>query len=145
MSDLGKLIELIKMAQGDRSLNTFARECGISKSNLSRILNNKNAYPPKPDTLQKIALHSQNNITYNSLMFAAGYLKSYDEDTILNNKFSEYEEKLIKKRIDNIIKELSKKEFDDGTNLTKETIENTLASIEYAIRYCKITDDKKNK
>ena len=24
MSDLGKLIELIKMAQGDRSLNTFA-------------------------------------------------------------------------------------------------------------------------
>ncbi|MDD5793188.1 MAG: helix-turn-helix transcriptional regulator [Clostridiales bacterium] len=145
MSDLGKLIELIKMAQGDRSLNTFARECGISKSNLSRILNNKNAYPPKPDTLQKIALHSQNNITYNSLMFAAGYLKSYDEDTILNNKFSEYEEKLIKKRIDNIIKELSKKEFDDGTNLTKETIENTLASIEYAIRHCKITDDKKNK
>lgn len=142
MSDLGKLIELIKMAQGDRSLNTFARECGISKSNLSRILNNKNAYPPKPDTLQKIALHSQNNITYNSLMFAAGYLKSYDEDTILNNKFSEYEEKLIKKRIDNIIKELSKKEFDDGTNLTKETIENTLASIEYAIRHCKITDDK---
>ena len=79
MSDLGKLIELIKMAQGDRSLNTFARECGISKSNLSRILNNKNAYPPKPDTLQKIALHSQNNITYNSLMFAAGYLKSYDD------------------------------------------------------------------
>lgn len=145
MSDLGKLIELIKMAQGDRSLNTFARECGISKSNLSRILNNKNAYPPKPDTLQKIALHSQNNITYNSLMFAAGYLKSYDEDTILNNNFSEYEEKLIKKRIDNIIKELSKKEFDDGTNLTKETIENTLASIEYAIRHCKITDDKKNK
>lgn len=145
MPDLGKLIELIKMAQGDRSLNTFARECGISKSNLSRILNNKNAYPPKPDTLQKIALHSQNNITYNSLMFAAGYLKSYDEDTILNNKFSEYEEKLIKKRIDNIIKELSKKEFDDGTNLTKETIENTLASIEYAIRHCKITDDKKNK
>ena len=145
MSDLGKLIELIKMAQGDRSLNTFARECGISKSNLSRILNNKNAYPPKPDTLQKIALHSQNNITYNSLMFAAGYLKSYDEDTILNNKFSEYEEKIIKKRIDNIIKELSKKEFDDGTNLTKETIENTLASIEYAIRHCKITDDKKNK
>ena len=145
MSDLGKLIELIKMAQGDRSLNTFARECGISKSNVSRILNNKNAYPPKPDTLQKIALHSQNNITYNSLMFAAGYLKSYDEDTILNNKFSEYEEKLIKKRIDNIIKELSKKEFDDGTNLTKETIENTLASIEYAIRHCKITDDKKNK
>ena len=145
MSDLGKLIELIKMAQGDRSLNTFARECGISKSNLSRILNNKNAYPPKPDTLQKIALHSQNNITYNSLMFAAGYLKSYDEDTILNNKFSEYEEKLIKKRIDNIIKELSKKEFDDGTNLKKETIENTLASIEYAIRHCKITDDKKNK
>ena len=145
MSDLGKLIELIKMAQGDRSLNTFARECGISKSNLSRILNNKNAYPPKPDTLQKIALHSQNNITYNSLMFAAGYLKSYDEDTILNNKFSEYEDKLIKKRIDNIIKELSKKEFDDGTNLTKETIENTLASIEYAIRHCKITDDKKNK
>ena len=145
MSDLGKLIELIKMAQGDRSLNTFARECGISKSNLSRILNNKNAYPPKPDTLQKIALHSQNNITYNSLMFAAGYLKSYDEDTILNNKFSEYEEKLIKKRIDNIIKELSKKEFDDGTNLTKETIENSLASIEYAIRHCKITDDKKNK
>ena len=78
-------------------------------------------------------------------MFAAGYLKSYDEDTILNNKFSEYEEKLIKKRIDNIIKELSKKEFDDGTNLTKERIENTLASIEYAIRHCKITDDKKNK
>jgi len=68
------LIELIKKAQGHRSLNTFARECDIDPGNLSRILNNKKNFAPKPETLIKIAINSDSNVTYNELMLAAGYV-----------------------------------------------------------------------
>lgn len=130
MPDFSKLIELIKKAQGDRSLNTFARDCDISKSNLSRILNNKNEYPPKPNTLKKISEHSQNNVTYDELMFAANYIKDYKP----NIELSDVEKESINNRIEKIRQELSITTFEDGTKLTKETIENTLSSIEYAIR-----------
>lgn len=67
-----KLYELIKKAQGDRTQNTFAFNCGINSATLTRILNGENN--PKPDILKKISSHAHNGVTYNSLMEAAGYI-----------------------------------------------------------------------
>jgi len=49
------LSDLIRKAQGDISLNNFARQCKISSSTLSRIINMMNSCAPAPSTLQKIA------------------------------------------------------------------------------------------
>lgn len=71
-----QLIMLIKQAQGDRSLNQFALNCNVNAGHLSRVLNGKFVNPPTPDFLKKIALHAQNDVTYEGLMEAAGYLVS---------------------------------------------------------------------
>lgn len=67
-----QLALLVKQAQGNRTLNNFAKECDVSSSTLSRIINNKNIEPPHPSTLQKIAANS--HITYFKLMDASGYI-----------------------------------------------------------------------
>lgn len=67
-----QLAILVKQAQGNRTLNNFAKECEVSSSALSRIINNKNTEPPHPTTLQKIATNS--DITYYQLMDASGYI-----------------------------------------------------------------------
>lgn len=74
-----KLIVLIKQAQGDRSLNQFALNCNVNAGHLSRVLNGKFVNPPKPEFLKKIAQHAHNNVSYESLMDAAGYIEA---DTI---------------------------------------------------------------
>lgn len=66
-----ELIKLLKLAQGDRSLNAFARHADISPGNLSRIMNGQKA---TPETLKKIANKAHNNVTYAQLMMAAGYI-----------------------------------------------------------------------
>ena len=69
-----KLITLIAQARGDRALNQFALNCNVNADDLSRISNGKFIKPPAPDFLRKISEHAQNNVTYESLMEAAGYL-----------------------------------------------------------------------
>lgn len=66
-----ELIRLLKLAQGDRSLNAFARHADVSPGNLSRIMNGQK---PSPEVLKKLASKSHNNISYEQLMAAAGYI-----------------------------------------------------------------------
>lgn len=62
------MIEIkVEQAQGDISLNNFARECKISSSTLSRIINMMNSCAPSPSTLQKIAARSHNGVTMMNL------------------------------------------------------------------------------
>ena len=71
------LIQLIDMAQGNRSLNQFALYTGISSSTLSLIKRGQRY--PSSRMLMKISEKAQNNITYRDLMIAAGYWsKEYD-------------------------------------------------------------------
>ena len=65
-----KLCDLLRLAQGERSQNQFALQCGISSAALSRI--HAGNYVPTAKTLQKIAAHSYNNVTYQSLLTASG-------------------------------------------------------------------------
>ncbi|MGL4107011.1 helix-turn-helix domain-containing protein [Clostridium sp. LP20] len=73
MFDPTLLANLTREAQGDRSLSSFAKECGVSAGNLSKIINNKFSQAPTPKTLNKIALHAKNDVTYEDLMKASGY------------------------------------------------------------------------
>lgn len=71
-----ELNNLIRLAQGNRSLRTYAEMSGVSASNLSRILNGRMAKTPSREMLEKLTSEEaqpQNGITLESLLLAAGY------------------------------------------------------------------------
>ena len=77
------LINLLKDAQGDRSLREYAEASGISASNLSRIMNSKTVKMPSRKMLEKLASENaapQNGITLEDLLIAAGYQTEYISD-----------------------------------------------------------------
>lgn len=63
-------VYLLKLAQGDQTLNDFARKAGLSPGNLSRIMRGQLA---RPSTLARIAAAS-NNVNHEELMIVAGYM-----------------------------------------------------------------------
>lgn len=67
-----KLNELLRLAQGSRSQNTFASHCGIDSSTLTKII--RNGQVPTPKILKKISSKANNGVTYYELMQAAGHL-----------------------------------------------------------------------
>ena len=71
------LCELIRKAQGDRTQNQFALQCGISSSALTRIMAGN--YVPTAKTLQKIAFKAYNGVTYQMLLSAAGLSEGLDK------------------------------------------------------------------
>lgn len=145
----GKLLSnLIKQAQGDISLNNFARQCKISSSTLSRIINNKNSCPPAPNTLQKIATVAHNGISYDELMAAAGYISSGEipieiPDTS-KTVLSEKDEKDIAKRIEALQEDLlnSDGHMLSGTPMSPEAIESLIEALSSGIRIAKIANKK---
>lgn len=74
MFNQGLLSDLLIKSQGSRSLSKFAKQCGLSTGNLSRIRNCKITRPPQPDTLQKIAMHSNGEVSYEELLNVCNYI-----------------------------------------------------------------------
>lgn len=72
MENIDLLLELIEKAQGNRTQNSFALNCGFDSSSISKIRARR--VSPHPTLLQKIASHAHNGVTYEQLMVAAGYL-----------------------------------------------------------------------
>ncbi|ESU34266.1 hypothetical protein G3A_02010 [Bacillus sp. 17376] len=70
---------LLDRAKGDRSINNFANETGVSAAHISRFLRQMIASPPTPETISKFAAKAQNEVTYQDLMVAAGHLAKKDE------------------------------------------------------------------
>lgn len=66
------LIELIKKAQGERSQNQYAMQCGVSSAAITKII--KGERNPAPDFLRKLSEQAYNGVTYDDFMVAAGYL-----------------------------------------------------------------------
>ncbi len=69
-----ELIELIKRAQGNRSLRKYAEDAGVSYSSIYRI--RKGDYIPSLQTLQKLSstkAKPQGGVSLEELMTAAGY------------------------------------------------------------------------
>lgn len=130
------LSDLIKQAQGNRTLTQFAKDCGISTGNLSKIINNSTGQAPLPDTLKKIARNSQGGVTFRDLSIAAGY---NSEELIEDSKIDLiYKIQEIKGNLG-----LYKENFVfEGETVSEEALEiitNSLTSgLEQAILYCKI-------
>ena len=70
---------LLDRAKGDRSINNFANETGVSAAHISRFLRQMIASPPTPETISKFAAKAHNEVTYQDLMVAAGHLARKDE------------------------------------------------------------------
>lgn len=148
MFDAELLSNLIKQAQGDNSLNNFARNCRISSSTLSRIINNKNSCPPAPSTLQKIATVAHNGITYDELMAAAGYINSGETPieipSVPNTVLSQKDEKDITKRIEALKEDLLNGDglMLSGNPMSPEAIESLMEALSSGIRQAKIANKK---
>ncbi|WP_326514190.1 helix-turn-helix domain-containing protein [Clostridium intestinale] len=82
-----ELIKLLKLAQGDRTLNAFARHSDVSAGNLSRIMNGQK---PTPEVLKKLSLKAHNGIRYEDLMMAAGYIEDNEILSIKEKDDGEY-------------------------------------------------------
>jgi transcriptional regulator with XRE-family HTH domain len=65
---------LLELAKGDRSINEYARECGVSSAHISRLLRCLLDTPPNPETIKKFAQKAANGVTYEDLMKAAGHI-----------------------------------------------------------------------
>lgn len=77
MDETDDLVKLLNLAQGERTLNQYALNSGISNSMLSLIKSGQRK--PSADILLKLSKNARNNITYKDLMKAAGYWNdSYD-------------------------------------------------------------------
>ena len=76
------LINIIKKAQGEYSLNEFARISNIDSAYLSRILNKKRTNPPSPKILEKLANASHGIVTYEKLMVICGYSEETIEEKV---------------------------------------------------------------
>ena len=67
------LSDLILTAIGNRTHVSFAKDVGITKAHLSRIIHKKYPYPPRKSTLIQIAEKSEGRITEQMLFTACGY------------------------------------------------------------------------
>lgn len=66
--------QLLDRAKGDRSINRFAEDTGVSAAHISRFLRNLIDAAPSPETISKLSSESYNDISYRDLMAAAGHI-----------------------------------------------------------------------
>lgn len=140
------LIQLIRNAQGNRSLNQFAQACEIDSGNLSRILNNKNKQAPKPETLRKIANNALNGVTYEDLMSAAGHIslegaEKRASEAVLTAK----DEQDIEKKIQLLRQDLLNNQDGlmlSGNPVSEEAIESIIEALAFGIKQAKIVNKK---
>ena len=111
---------LLDRAKGERSINNFASETGVSAAHISRFLRQMIASPPTPETISKFAAKAHNEVTYQDLMVAAGHLARQadndenresvvDRDSPIN--YRKRREELNKKFIQIILADLYEKPF----------------------------------
>ncbi|TCL76879.1 hypothetical protein EDC14_1001164 [Hydrogenispora ethanolica] len=74
MFDKEKFAALLIRAQGDRSLNEYARQTGISSAHISRLSRALLDAPPNPQTIKQLADQAHNGVTYDEMMVVAGHL-----------------------------------------------------------------------
>jgi HTH-type transcriptional regulator, competence development regulator len=142
------LIQLIKSAQGNRSLNQFALLCGIDSGNLSRIMNNKNKQPPKPATLRKIAENGYEAVTYEQLMAAAGHMEADDTEAQTAAKIqAAKDERHIEMKIEALKNELlnnQEKLTLAGEPVSPEAIESIIEALSFSIKHATIVNKNYN-
>lgn len=92
------LAELLEKAKGNRYIEWYAKESGVSRPYISHLINMKLDKPPKPDIIKKLASAAHNNVSYEQLMSACGYIdeKPFVSSNITLLKGAMTEEEFIK-------------------------------------------------
>lgn len=86
--DAGRLAEQVRLAIGERSLSSYAEAAGVSKSYVSKIINQKltSESPPSRKVLMKMAEAApQNGVTLYDLFSSCGY----DTEELMTKKISD--------------------------------------------------------
>lgn len=78
MFDKIKFKELLEKARGNRTIQKYAEESGVSRAYISKYINLRLDNPPNPDVIKRLADAAYNGITYEDLMEAAGYIQNSD-------------------------------------------------------------------
>ncbi len=65
---------LLKKALGKRTAYAYAKEVGVSKAHILRLLQQKQVSPPGFGTIEKLASKAENGVTYEDFLHAAGLL-----------------------------------------------------------------------
>jgi len=72
--DKRRFANLLKEAIGDRTTPKYADLTGVNRTYISKLLNEKLSSPPSPKIIKRLASDAYNNLLYEDLMDAAGYL-----------------------------------------------------------------------
>lgn len=91
MFDKKSFALLINKAIGERSLNEYARQTGVSAAHISRLSRALLDTPPNPQTIKKLSDYAYNNISYNVLMNAAGYIEQHGDGNTTPNPPPDFE------------------------------------------------------
>ncbi len=86
--------KLLIKAMNQRTSTIYAKQSGINRTYISKLLNEKMDNPPSPEVLKGLASVAQNNVTYIDFMKAAGYIDS-NENSLKNTDFTEEELKIL--------------------------------------------------
>jgi HTH-type transcriptional regulator, competence development regulator len=154
---------LLTKARGDRTNKGYAEESGVSRAYVSGFINKSIENPPAPDVIKRLADVAQNDITYEQLMIAAGYIKIsefqnkadvdiYNEDGKLDGDYTIYkdrnlspkDEKDIEKRMEHMRQELMKSEglMLSGDPVSPEAIQSIIDTLEFGMRQAKMINKK---
>lgn len=86
MFDKDKFSLLIEKALGDRTTTEYSNQSGVNRTYISKFLNKGVNNPPSPEILRRLADAAHNDVTYEDLMKAAGYIEKDKQNIKSNNK-----------------------------------------------------------
>jgi SOS-response transcriptional repressor LexA len=88
MFDKTKFAELLRKATGSRSINQYWLRSEVSATYISKLQRGLVDKPPSPEIIRKLADHAENGVTYEELMQAAGHIKQYPVQDLME-KYNE--------------------------------------------------------
>lgn len=135
-----RLSELTLKALDNRSINKFSKECGVSTANLSRIINGKISRAPRPETLQKIAMHSNDKVSYEELLTVCNYLN--DKFTLSTNEKIDVQQKI--KQLEDTLKSNTNLTLGDN-DLSAEALDSLLKTLAFGIEQAAIINKLNSK
>lgn len=71
--DKEKLKSLLQKAKGKRTQTEYAKQAGVGIAYLNKYIRGAQDNPPIPSTLFKLSSVADNDVTYDELLYAAGY------------------------------------------------------------------------